>query len=52
MLIFEQIVKFFDFDVDLRGQVKVDVFFNANLWKSLDNSTLDYIDYIQKVQLS
>ena len=31
---FEYIAKFIYFDVDLRGQFKVDEFFKANVWKS------------------
>ena len=33
-MIFEWIVKFFLFDVNSGGQLKVDEFFKANLWKS------------------
>ena len=33
MLIFEEIVKFFDFYLDLRDKPVVDEFFIANLWK-------------------
>ena len=44
LLIFEYIVKDFEFDVDFREQLKVDEFFKANHWKS--NSRPDHARFL------